>query len=296
MLTSFVVSVILTTAKFWAFYLTKSSAVFSDALESIVNVFASGFAVYAIALAHEPADQKHPYGHGKVEFFSAAIEGGMVFAAAMMIIVHAVTDLVEGASVHVSIPGIVLLAGTAVVNGVVGLLLIRTGKRKNSLTLEADGKHVLSDVVTTAGVLVALGLVRATGQRWLDAACAIVVALYLVRVAYGLLRTSTAGLMDEQDLGDDAALRALLDRHVTGEKPPKICSYHKLRHRHAGRMHWVDFHVQVPPEMTVKDSHQIACELEYEIESGLGEADATAHVEPCAGCEACGVERAVPAR
>lgn len=288
MLTSFVVSVILTTAKFWAFYLTQSSAVFSDALESIVNVFASGFAVYALALAHEPADQKHPYGHGKVEFFSAAIEGGMVFAAAVLIAVHAMADLVGGAQVQLSVPGLLLLSATAVVNAVVGLLLIRTGKKKNSLTLEADGKHVLSDVITTAGVLVALGLVRATGQRWIDAATAILVALYLLYVGYGLLRKSTAGLMDEQDLGDDAALRALLDRHVTGEKLPKICSYHKLRHRHAGRMHWVDFHVQVPPEMTVRDSHQIACELEYEIESGLGEADATAHVEPCPGCGACG--------
>jgi divalent metal cation (Fe/Co/Zn/Cd) transporter len=139
----------------------------------------------------------------------------------------------------------------------------------------------------SAGVLLALGAVYVTGIKWLDPLCAGVVGLYLIWTAIGLLRKSTAGLMDEQDAADDDAIRSLLELHVSGEKLPKICSYEKLRHRHAGRMHWVDFHMRVPRNMTVFESHRIACAIEAEIEAGLGEADATAHVEPCAGCGVC---------
>ncbi len=285
---SLVVSVIVAGLKFYAYFLTQSAGVFSDALESIVNVLTSGFAIYALGLAHEPADRDHPYGHGKVEFLSAAIEGGMIFGAGAIVIFHAVLDVAARHQPILSWPGYAILAFTAVANALLGIVLVRVGRRKSSLTLEGDGRHVLSDVVTTAGVLAALGLVHLTGWGWLDPACGAVVGLYLVRVAYTLLRRSTAGLMDEQDSDDDAAITALLNQHVTGQAQPKICSFHKLRHRHAGRMHWVDFHMRVPRDMTVQESHQIACFIEREIEAALGEADATAHVEPCGGCNVCG--------
>lgn len=281
------VSLVLTTIKFYAFYLTGSAAVFSDALESIVNVVASMFALYAIALAHEPADDSHPYGHGKVEFLSAAFEGGMIFFAGAVVVWRAVTDIFVGAHVAAPEKGAALLAVTAVVNGIVGTILVRIGRQRSSLTLVADGRHLISDVVTTAAVLVSLVLVYFTRQTWIDPVCALLAAAYLIFTASRLLRVSTAGLMDEQDTEDDRLLRSILDAHVAGTSEPKICSYHKLRHRHAGRMHWIDFHACVPMAMNVHDAHKVASAVEHEIEKALGEADATAHMEPCAGCPAC---------
>jgi cation diffusion facilitator family transporter len=284
-----VISVTLSAVKFFAWYLTDSSAVFSDALESLVNVVASGVALYAIALAHEPADDSHPYGHGKVEFLSATFEGGMMFAAAGAVAWHALAQWIHGHSIDSPESGALLLAATGVVNGVAGLMLVRLGKKRNSLALKADGQHLLADVVTTGAVLVALGLVYLTGLHWIDPVFALLASAYLVVTSVRLLRQSTAGLMDEQDADDDRLLRDLLNAHVTGATDPRICSYHKLRHRHNGRMHWIDFHVQVPPAMSVKESHELASSIEGEIEKALGEADATAHIEPCGeqGCKRC---------
>lgn len=286
-------SVVLTTVKFWAYFLTNSAAVFSDAVESIVNVMASSFALYALALSHEPADRSHPYGHGKVEFLSASVEGGMIFVAGAVVLWRGVEALVQGSDVELSRAGglgVWLLAATGAVNGLVGYVLLRIGKGRNSLALEADGRHLISDLVTTAGALASLGVVYLTGQTWLDAAAAVLIGLYLFWTAYGLLRQSTAGLMDEQDEGDDELINRLLESHVRGESEPKICSFHKVRHRHTGRLHWVDFHLRVPGSMSVFDGHRVACRIEEEIERALGEADATAHVEPCgkSGCPSCG--------
>lgn len=288
-MSALVISVVLTSVKFYAYYLTGSAAVFSDALESIVNVAASAFALYAIALSHEPADASHPYGHGKVEFLSATFEGGMIFVAGAVVVWRAVHELMVGPSVQEVGLASLLLAGTAAVNGVAGTVLVRIGRRRSSLAIEADGHHLISDVVTTAGVLAALGLVWLTGRAWIDPVCALLVGAYLFRTSYMLLRSSTAGLMDEQDAKDDVLIRQILDRHVQAPSATAICSYHKLRHRHHGRMHWVDFHLQVPPRTTTFDAHEIAGAIEGEIEKALGDADATAHMEPCTetGCTRC---------
>ena len=287
---SLLVSVALMGVKFFAYFLTGSSAVFSDALESIVNVMASGLALYSIVLAHAPADARHPYGHGKVEFLSAAFEGGMILLAALVITARAVEQLIRGGGVQKIEAGIALTAAAMLVNAIVGVLILRTGRRHGSIALEADGKHLLGDAVTTAGVLVALGLVKWTGRAWVDPLGALLLAAYISFMGYGLLRRATAGLMDEQDVEDDRLIRSILDAHAApGGPDPRICSYHKLRHRHSGRYHWVDFHVVVPPAWTIERGHEVASALEYEIERALGEGNATAHVEPCADseCPAC---------
>lgn len=284
-----VTAIALSGLKFWAYYLTESAAVFSDALESLVNVAASGFALYALALAHEPADESHPYGHGKVEFLSATFEGGMIFAAGAVVFWQAVVEWLAGPETKSMGAGAILLGVAMGINGVLGLILLRIGRKRNSLALEADGKHLLSDVVTSVGVLGALGLVVLTGWRWIDPLAALLVGAYLLYAAYGLLRKSIAGLMDEQDESDTRLINDLLDAHVRGERQPTICSYHKVRHRHTGRMHWVDFHLMVPSNTSVYDGHKVACAIEGEIETALGEADATAHIEPCDGCVRCGV-------
>jgi cation diffusion facilitator family transporter len=287
--TSVVVSVLLLAMKFVAFYLTGSAAIFSDALESIVNVIASLVAMYSLLLAHQPADAQHPYGHGKVEFLSAGFEGGMIILAALVIAFRAVEEMIRGPEMHQLDVGLVLIALAGALNGAVGLGLLIVGRQRGSITLIADGKHLLSDAITSAAVLAALVVMWFKPTwTWVDPIAALLVAGYIAVMGLGLVSHSTAGLMDRQDAGDDRLLREILDAHVTGREP-RICSYHKLRHRHSGRYHWVDFHIMVPATWDVRRGHEVASAIEYEIERALGEGNATAHVEPCAdgACATC---------
>jgi cation diffusion facilitator family transporter len=294
-LASTLVGVALLIIKFTAYFVTGSAAIFSDAMESIVNVLASAFAVYALYYAHRPADREHPYGHGKIEFMSAGFEGGMILVAALVIAWHAIEAMLRKTVADKITFGLALMAAAMLVNGAMGVYLIRSGRKHKSLTLEADGKHLFADAVTSAAAIAALSIVKLSGGRWwmVDPIFAMLIAIYITYTAIGLMRQGAAGLMDEQDLSDEAMLVGILDAHVAPEgKPPQICSYHKLRHRHSGRYHWVDFHIMVPAGMTIEQGHAIASAIEYEIELALGEGNATAHVEPCveAGCSGCRVE------
>ncbi len=270
--------------KFGAYFLTGSSAIFADALEGIVNVTASAFAMYALVLAHRPADPEHPYGHGKIEFFSAGFEGGMILLAAILAIGKAIDTLVRHQHLRVDElgPGLLLLTIALVTNAIVGAYLVRAGRKVVSMTLEADGWHLITDAVTSTAALTALILVWATQWSLADPLIAILVSLYIGWTGIKLIRRSAAGLMDEQDADDDLMLRQILDAHVgLSGKEPRICSYHKLRHRHSGRYHWVDFHLVMPGGLDIDTGHHAASAIEYEIESALGEGNATAHVEPC---------------
>ncbi len=276
-----------------AYFITGSSAIFADALEGTVNVAAAMFATYALILAHRPADVDHPYGHGKVEFFSAAVEGSMILIAAGGAAVMAVATLIRGAPIHSEQLGIGvgMMTFALLVNALTGWHLIRVGQRASSLTLEADGRHLMSDAVTTAVALAGLLIVKLTGRPIADPLAAMAVSLYIGWIGIGLIRRSTAGLMDQQDAADAATLRRILDSHVgPAGAEPRICSYHKLRHRHTGRYHWVEFHIMVPGWWEVQRGHDVASAIEYEIENTLGEGNATAHIEPCVaeGCANCG--------
>jgi cation diffusion facilitator family transporter len=176
------------------------------------------------------------------------------------------------------------------VHAVLGFYLVRVGRRQQSMTLEADGWHLMSDSITSGVALVSLVVVKLTGWGYADPLGAIGIAIYISIMGFNLVRRAAAGLMDEQDRADQRLLQQILDAHVQGTQPPQICSYHKLRHRHSGRYHWVDFHVVVPARWDVQRGHQVASAIEYEIEQALGTGNATAHVEPCAGetCECCG--------
>ncbi len=282
---SLITGIVLLTIKFVAYYLTASSAIFSDALESIVNVLASGFAFYSIILAHAPADEKHPYGHGKIEFLSAGFEGGMILLAAA-------SDRRAGDFAtffrRAALPdqinlGLILIVIAMIVNALAGFYLVSSGKRHGSITLEADGKHLLADAITSAAVLIALVIVKLFHFPLADPIAALCIAVYITLLSFGLLSRSAAGLMDEQDMSDQKMIRRILDAHVgVSGKEPCICSYHKLRHRHSGRYHWVDFHLVVPAHWNIDQGHRVASQIEYEIEQALGEGNATAHVEPCA--------------
>jgi cation diffusion facilitator family transporter len=289
---SLAVSVGLLTIKFVAYFLTGSAAIFSDAVESIANVMGSSMAFYALTVAHSPADEEHPYGHGKIEFLSAMFEGSLVLLAGVFILVRTIDVMSHGEIVREQQLewGLWLMTLALVINGVVGLHLIRTGRKQGSMTLEADGKHLMSDALTSIAVLVGLGLVKLTGWSYFDPITAILIGVYIACMALGVLRGAVARLMDEQDPADMQLLRSLLDAHVGPEAAePRICGYHKLRHRHSGRFHWVDFHIFVPKNWTIDHAHEAAGAIEGEIERKLEEGDATAHVEPCAdkGCPHC---------
>jgi cation diffusion facilitator family transporter len=281
--------------KFVAYFVTGSAVIFSDAVESIVNVAAAGFALYSVVLAHRPADAGHPYGHGKIEFLSAGFEGGMILLAAVVSALKAGGDLLRGGELHAGRIdlGLLLMAFALAVNGSLGWYLLSTGRRRGSLTLVADGHHLLTDAITSVAALIGLGVVRVTGWRYADPVAALAVSVYIGRTGINLLRHAVGGLMDRQDVSDEALLRRILDSHLASSgKQPQICGYHKLRHRHSGRYHWVDFHITVPAGWSIDRGHKVASSIEYEIELALGEGNATAHVEPCneSSCPACGGE------
>jgi cation diffusion facilitator family transporter len=278
------VGILLLGIKFCAYFLTGSTAIFADALEGIVNVTASGFAMYALVLAHRPPDPEHPYGHGKIEFFSAGLEGGMILLAAVVAIIKAIDSLFRGQTLRMSElgPGLMLMSVALLANALVGVYLVKAGRKQSSITLEADGWHLITDAVTSTAALTALVLVWATHWADADPVIAVIVSFYIGWTGIKLVRRSAAGLMDEQDASDDAMIRKILDAHLgPNGKEPCICSYHKLRHRHSGRYHWVDFHVVLPGHLDIETGHQTASTIEYEIELALGQGNATAHIEPC---------------
>ena len=289
---SIVVGVLLLAIKFAAYSLTQSAAIFSDAVESIVNVLAAFVALWALAIAHTPPDEQHPYGHGKAEFMSAAFEGGMILLAGVFILIRTADQVLFRSIAPQQVTwGLLLMIVAFVVNGIVGMALVRIGTKQQSMTLEADGHHLLSDAVTSIGVVASLAVVHFTGWAWADPLTAFAIAIYICAIGLKVAKRSFGGLMDQQDVDDERHLIALLDSHVGKQgKSPTICSYHKLRHRHSGRYHWVDFHISVPPDMNIEQGHRIASAIEHEIELLVGEGKATAHVEPCnrANCKRCG--------
>jgi cation diffusion facilitator family transporter len=264
-------------AKLGVFAITNSAAVLSDALESIVNVLAAAMAAISTWYAAQPPDRLHPYGHGKVEFFAVGFEGVLIVVAGVGIILESVRRLITGGELADLTAGIWGLAVVNVAMAGLAAWVWRSGVKHDSATLVADGKHLATDVVTTLAVVGGLIAVRLTGLQWLDAAMAIAVAVLIFITGGRLMLESWRGLMDQIDLADDAIIRRILREEIAAGQ---IVSFHKLRHRHTGGYHWVDLHIQMPGEMTVREAHDRASRIEHRIEQSLGRADATAHIEP----------------
>jgi cation diffusion facilitator family transporter len=253
-LLSLVVATLMLAAKYQAYRMTGSTAVLSDALESIVNVLAAVFALGGLLFAGRPADRNHPYGHGKIEFFSAAFEGGLIAFASILIVYEAVRSLVAGPDVRQIGLGLLIVLGSALVNLALGLYLVRTGRRYVSLTLIADGQHVLADVWTSAGIIVGLGLVRLTGRAWLDPVVALLVALWLMATGFRLVRHAAGGLLDEED---PLLLKRVLDalqKYVGGG----VIRVHHLRAIRSGRFQHVEAHLVVPEFWSVERAHDLS--------------------------------------
>lgn len=264
-------------AKLAAFVLTGSTAVLSDALESVVNVIAAAFAVWAVRFAARPADADHPYGHGKVEFLSAAFEGGLVAFAGAVTVLAAVRALIVGPDVRELDLGLSISAAAALANLALGTYLVRRGKATRSPTLIADGQHVLSDVWTTAGVLTGLALVRFTGIQALDPVAALVVALLLARVGTRLVLEAVGGLLDQEDPELVRRLvRAFAEARVEG-----VDGAHDIRAIRSGDVIHVDAHVYVPADWSVARAHEATRRLQEEVLQASGIAcDLAVHLDP----------------
>ena len=273
------VSFLMLAGKLSAYFLTGSAAIFSDASESVVHLVATAFVGFSLWYSFQPADVGHPYGHGKIAYFSSGFEGLLIIAAAIGIIYMAVEDLVRGPDLSKLELGLVIIAGLTAVNLALGLYLIRTGKRHNNLVLVSNGQHVLTDMWTSAGVLVGIGLVRVTGVVWLDPVVAIAVALNILWSGSGLLRRSVAGLMERAEEADTSAFINILDAAV---HEGIISNFHQLRHRRIHDQIWVEYHLLFPEDLTITEAHERSHAVEDRIASMFpkDEVLVTAHLEP----------------
>ncbi|MFO7802627.1 MAG: cation diffusion facilitator family transporter [Desulfovermiculus sp.] len=278
MVLAVIMGALLMALKFGAYMLTGSAGILSDALESIINVAASGFALYSVYLSTLPPDANHPYGHGKAEYFSAGFEGALIILAAGAILYQAVPRFFDPRPLAHLGGGMLLVAAAAIVNAALGWLLIRTGKSSNSPALAADGKHLLTDVVTSLGVLVGLLLVHWTKMLWLDPLVACLVAGNILYAGSKLLRESTGRLMDEAD----PKLLEHIVKVLNAHRRPEWIHVHHLRARRYGPNIHVDLHMILPRSYTLTQTHATVKDIEQVLSADLGPgAEVIVHADPC---------------
>ena len=262
--------------KYAAYRLTGSVALYSDALESIINVVAAAAAVWALRVSARPADREHPYGHHKAEYFSAVLEGVLIVLAALSILHAAWLDFRDPRPLDLSPVGLGANALATALNAAWAWVLIRYGKRWRSPALVADGRHLLADVVTSTALLAGVLAVLLTGKLVLDPALAAAAALYILWSGWGLMRESVGGLMDEAAAPDVLArIRTLIAEYAEG-----ALEAHDLRTRHAGRVTFIDFHLVVPGDMQVAEAHDICDRIEAALKQEVQGAVIVIHVEP----------------
>jgi len=264
--------------KFYAYRLTHSSAILSDALESIINVVASAFALGSVLFAAKPPDESHPYGHGKIEYFSAGFEGALIVLAALGIFKTGVSHILNPRELPQLETGLLLILGAGLVNLGLGIALVRVGRQTTSLTLIADGKHVLTDVYTSGGVLLGLFLVHFTAWYWLDGTIACLVGLHILVSGGKLVRQSFAGLMHAADADLLNEISSVLDAH----RKDVWIDIHQLRAWRSGNVVHIDFHLILPRYCSLEEAHAQSKELEGIIQNHFGGASSVLiHLDPC---------------
>lgn len=274
---SFAVGIFMLGIKLAAFYITGSVAILSDVAESVVHIFAVGFAAFSMWLSMKPADDNHPYGHDKISFFSAGFEGAMIALAALYIVYQALQQWIHGIYLQDLDLGIGFVLIAMIINGALGGYLIRKGKKYRSIVLVANGKHVLTDSWTSAGVVLALLLTKLTGWMPLDPIIAILIAANILWTGSKLVRTSVGGLMDAADPKLDKEIKTKLDGLVQAEK----VEYHCLRYRNAGSRLLIDFHVLFSDDISLIRAHEIATRIEVSLQRLLKvPCEITTHLEP----------------
>jgi cation diffusion facilitator family transporter len=275
---SFVISALLMGLKFLTYRLTHSSAVLSDALESIINVAAGGFAIVSVWLAAKPPDPEHPYGHGKIEYFSAGFEGALIIFASVGIFWTGIKHLIKPHALPHIEQGLAILCIASVANLLLGSYLLRVGKRTESVTLIADGKHIITDVYTSAGVLIGLALVYITGWLWIDGLVACLVGINILVTGSQLVRQSFSRLMDASDVMLLDRIARTLEQH----RKPEWIDIHKLRAWRAGNLIHVDLHLVLPKDIPMEAAHNEARTIEELLAGEFdGNASALVHMDPC---------------
>jgi cation diffusion facilitator family transporter len=263
--------------KFTAYFVTQSNAILTDAAESIVNVIASSFAFYSIYLSSLPKDQNHPYGHGKVEFFSAFVEGTLIILAGIIIIGKTIYNAFFPQEIHNLLDGSILIAITGLINGLLGWFMVEKSKALNSLTIQADGKHLLTDAISSFGLVVGLLLIWITDIYWLDSIISFLLALYIIRNGYKLTRVSVGGLMDESDVEVVKNVISYLNAHRKDE----WIDIHNLRTQRYGESVHIDCHITLPYYFDLVKVHQEVSEIDQLINKNILNTELFIHADPC---------------
>ncbi len=272
------VGIILFVGKIVAWKLTNSDSVFSDAMESIVNVISAFMGLYALYLAAKPRDENHPYGHGKVEFVTSAIEGSLICIAGIMIIYEGCNSLITGKVISKVDWGIWIVAATAIANYVLGYISIQKGKRQNSVVLISSGKHLQSDTYTTLGVVISLVLVYFTKIVWIDSIVALIFGVYIITVGYKIVRHSLSGIMDEAD----PKMLGNLATFLNSNRKPEWIDIHNMKIQQFGSRLHIDAHITLPWYFELRTAHE---EMEQVIKLIAGNTDRSVefnfHMDDC---------------
>lgn len=264
------------TLKLTAWYVSGSVSLFSDAMESFVNLGSALFALFMLRIAHEPPDETHPFGHTKAEYFSSGFEGTMIFLAATLILYAAIPRLFDPQPLEALGIGIWFSLASTAVNFVVAMILGRAGVKLNSIALGADSRHLMTDVWTTIGVILGLGAVLLTNWLWLDALIAIGVALHILFEGYKLMKEAVNGLMDKAMAPEDVEKIELILKSYEEQE----VRYTNLRTRQAASKHFILVNIIVPDDWGVKSAHEVVDEIEDKIRAALSDTIITTHMEP----------------
>ena len=274
---SFSVGVLMLLIKWYAYSITGSSAILSDAAESVVHIIGVAFAVFSLWLSLQPADRSHPYGHDKISYFSAGAEGGLIVIAAFYIIYVSVKRLLFGIELSNLDKGTYFTLGASIINLFLGGYLVWKGKKTKSIILVANGKHVLTDSWTSFGVVAGLSLTLITGWLPFDPIVAIIAALNILWTGGKLLRQSAGGLMDESNSELENSIHKIIDN----ETSTRGLKYHQLRFRESGNTVWIEFHLLFPKGTLLDDAHQSATEIETSLKKMLNTSvNVVTHLEP----------------
>lgn len=266
--------------------ITGSISILAEAIHSLLDLVAAVIAFLGVRVSDKPADEQHPFGHGKAENISGVIEAGLIFIAAGIIIYEAIKRLSTVATLELAELGIAIMAVSVVVNIFVSRHLLKVSRATDSIALEADARHLTTDIWTSAGVLVGLVVVRLTGLTILDPIIALVVAIFILKAAYDVLRKSYTGLVDTRLPGpEEAEIRRCIMEHSH-----RLVGFHQLRTRKAGSHRFIELHLVMPKDASVAEAHRVCDHLEQDLKKRLRMVSITIHVEPCSiECDQCSI-------
>lgn len=274
---SLLVSILSLTAKASGFLFTGSTTALSDALESIIHIVAVSFVYYGFLLSSKPADEKHLYGHERIEFLSVGIEGAVIILAGLSIIYESVTHYIYGHEITNIISGVIFLSAAGLINFMLGRYLVKVGQQEQNMMVISNGRHTLTDVWTSMGAVTTLLIIKFTGWIVLDALVGFLLALYIMFEGFKLLRYSVDGLMDSKNPQADQAITKILSQPLPGS----MTSFHHLRHRTTGSTTWIELHAIFETGIDLKKAHEDATLLERRLIDALdGDVIVTIHLEP----------------